>query len=72
VYFDRRSASLSNRLIRLEQRGLVVVFGLSFLVTFGSLLWIFLVFFLMVLIFEYLDGFGDYDRLIMFVNDYDF
>ncbi len=31
--FDRRSSSLSNRLIRLEQRGLIVALGLSFLVT---------------------------------------
>jgi hypothetical protein len=30
------------------------------------------VFFLMVLIFEYHDGFGDYDLLILFVNDSDF
>ncbi len=31
--FDGRSASLSNRLIKLEQRGLVVISGLSFLVS---------------------------------------
>ncbi len=30
--FDKRSTSLSNRMIRLEQKGLVIVFGLSFLV----------------------------------------
>jgi hypothetical protein len=29
-------------------------------------------FFLVVLIFEYRDGFGDYDLLILFVNDSDF
>ncbi len=29
-------------------------------------------FFLVVLIFEYCDGFGDYDLLILFVNDSDF
>jgi hypothetical protein len=30
------------------------------------------VFFLVVLICEYRDGFGDYDLLILFVNDFDF
>ncbi len=28
--------------------------------------------FLVLLIFEYRDGFGDYDLLILFVNDSDF
>ncbi len=31
--FDGRSASLSNRFIKLEQKGLVVIFGFSFLVS---------------------------------------